>query len=120
MPDCSHNNERLCNQAGNDHPHYASAEHSRGLSSTDLRLPTTCPCKAHREAQPPPASSRKAYTEVQVAPASGRKAHMEAQAALASWRKAYMATQAVVASGHAPRLALLLDKALVREICLPW
>ena len=63
----------------------------RALSTTDLRPATTCPCKAHTEAQ----------------------------AALASWRKAYMEAQAALASGRAPRQALLLDRAVaVREICL--
>jgi hypothetical protein len=49
------------------------------------------------------------------------KAHMEAQAAVASWRKAHMdmEAQAAVASWRAPRQALLLDRAAaVREICL--
>ena len=65
----------------------------RALSTTDLRPATTCPCKAHTEAQ----------------------------AALASWRKAYMEAQAALASGRAPRQALLLDRAVaVREICLRW
>src|SRR6266513_210027 len=65
----------------------------RALSSTDRRRATTCPCKAHTEAQ----------------------------AALASWRKAHTEAQAAVASGHAPRQGLLLDRAAaVREICLRW
>jgi hypothetical protein len=74
------------------------------LSSTDLRPATTCPCKAHTEAQAELTSWHKAYTEAQAAVASWRKAHMEAQAAVASWR--------------ASRQALLLDRAVaVREIC---
>jgi hypothetical protein len=41
------------------------------------------------------------------------------QALAASWRRVHTEAQAVVASEHAPRLVLLLDKALaVREICL--
>jgi hypothetical protein len=75
--------------------------------ATDVRPATTCPCKAH--------------TEAQAALASWRKAYMEVQAALASWRKAHMEAQAALASGRAPRQALLLDRAAaVREICLRW
>ena len=79
----------------------------RALSTTDLRPATTCPCKAH--------------TEAQAALTSWHKAHTEAQAALASCRKAYMEAQAAVASGRAPHQALLLDRAVaVREISLRW
>src|SRR5438309_5384121 len=59
----------------------------RALSSTDRRRATTCPCKAHTQAQAAVASWHKAHTEAQAALASGRKAYTEAQAALASWRK---------------------------------
>src|SRR5256884_5647973 len=83
----------------------------RALSSTDRRRTTTCPCKAHTQAQAAVASWHKAHTEAQAALASGRKAYTEAQAALASWRKAHTEAQAAVASGHAPRQALLLDRA---------
>src|SRR5207253_4070164 len=77
----------------------------------DRRRTTTCPCKAHTQAQAAVASWHKAHTEAQAALASGRKAYTEAQAALASWRKAHTEAQAAVASGHAPRQALLLDRA---------
>src|SRR5437879_13634906 len=52
---------------------------SRAHSSTDRRPATTCPCKAH--------------TEAQIAVASWHKAYTEAQMALASWRKAYMRSE---------------------------
>jgi hypothetical protein len=79
----------------------------RALSSTGLRPATIYLCKAH--------------TEAQAALASWCKADMEVPQAPASWRRAHTEAQAVAASGHAPRLALPLDKALaVREICLPW
>jgi len=80
---------------------------SRAHSSTDRRPATTCPCKAH--------------TEAQIAVASWHKAYTEAQMALASWRKAYMEAQAAVGSGRAPRQVSPLDRAAaVREICLHW
>src|SRR5437588_5695865 len=53
----------------------------RALSSTDRRRATTCPCKAHTQAQAAVASWHKAHTEAQAALASGRKAYTEAQAA---------------------------------------
>lgn len=47
------------------------------------------------------------------------KAHMEVRAAVASWRKAHRAAHQAAASWHAPRQALLLDRAAaVREIYL--
>ena len=80
----------------------------RTLSSTGHRPATIYPCMAHTEAQAALASWRKARMEVLQAPAP-------------SWRRAHTEAQAVAASEHAPRLALLLDKALaVREICLLW
>ena len=43
---------------------------------------------------------------------------MEAQATVPSWSKVHMEAQAAVASWHAPRQALLLDRAAaVPEIC---
>src|ERR1700732_52012 len=61
------------------------------LRSPRLSLPeTTCPCKAHTEAQ----------------------------ATLTSWHKAYTEAPATAASGRAPRQALLLDgSAVVEGIC---
>src|SRR5579864_5317176 len=65
---------------------------------------TTCPCKAH--------------TEAQAALTSWHKACTEAPAALAFWHKAYMEAPAMAASGRAPRQALLLDRpAVVQGIC---
>src|SRR5207245_10610714 len=77
----------------------------RALSSTDRRRTTTCPCKAHTQAQAAVASSHKAHTEAQAALACGRKAYTQPQAALASWRKAHTEATRAGAHGHAPRPA---------------
>jgi hypothetical protein len=74
---------------------------TRATSAGILRPATTCPCKAHMEAQAAVASWRKAHMEAHAAVASWRKAHMEARAAVASWRKAHMEAQAAVASWRA-------------------